>query len=162
MKASENELKSREAVINNLNDEKERLQKQLNDKQMDFVQYQNSAQQIIDILHKKLLNLDREKNSLFTDTTANDTQISMLQEQLNQYELTSKSNKDECDKIDKQYNDLLKAYEIKEKEFQDKVTQIKLISQKRKNEMEIFKAKYDKRIQSLILNNNELTSRINK
>ena len=161
MKSSENELKSREIVINNLNEEKEKLQKQLNDKQMDFVQYQNSAQQIIDILHKKLLTLDKEKNNLFNDTTANETQISMLQEQINQFELSSQSNKNECDKIDKQYNDLVKAYEIKEKEFQDKVLQIKSISQKRKNEMETLRSKYEKKIQSLILNNNELNSRIN-
>ena len=161
MKSSENELKSREMVINNLNEEKDRLQKQLNDKQMDFVQYQNSAQQIIDILHKKLLTLDKEKNNLFNDTTANETQISMLQEQINQFELSSQSNKNECDKIDKQYNDLVKAYEIKEKEFQDKVLQIKSISQKRKNEMETLRSKYEKKIQSLTLNNNELNSRIN-
>ncbi len=161
MKSSENELKSREIVINNLNEEKEKLQKQLNDKQMDFVQYQNSAQQIIDILHKKLLTLDKEKNNLFNDTTANETQISMLQEQINQFELSSQSNKNECDKIDKQYNDLVKAYEIKEKEFQDKVLQIKSISQKRKNEMETLRSKYEKKIQSLTLNNNELNSRIN-
>ena len=159
MKSSENELKSRETIINNLNEEKERLQKQLNDKQMDFVQYQNSAQQIIDILHKKLLTLDKEKK--FNDTTANETQISMLQEQINQFELSSQSNKNECDKIDKQYNDLVKAYEIKEKEFQDKVLQIKSISQKRKNEMETLRSKYEKKIQSLTLNNNELNSRIN-
>ena len=161
MKSSENELKSREIVINNLNEEKEKLQKQLNDKQMDFVQYQNSAQQIIDILHKKLLTLDKEKNNLFNDTTANETQISMLQEQINQFELSSQSNKNECDKIDKQYNDLVKAYEIKEKEFQDKVLQIRSISQKRKNEMETLRSKYEKKIQSLTLNNNELNSRIN-
>ena len=161
MKSSENELKSRETIINNLNEEKERLQKQLNDKQMDFVEYQNSAQQIIDILHKKLLNLDREKNNLFNDHSSDDNQISILQEQLNQYELHSKSNKDECDKLDKQYNDLVKAFEIKDKEFRDKVLQFKLLSQKRNNEKEILKAKYEKKIQSLTINNNELNSRIN-
>ena len=161
MKSSENELKSRETIINNLNEEKERLQKQLNDKQMDFVEYQNSAQQIIDILHKKLLNLDREKNNLFNDHSSDDNQISLLQEQLTQYELHSKSNKDECDKLDKQYNDLVKAFEIKEREFQDKAFQLKSVSQKRKNDMEILKSKYDKKIQSLTLNNNELNSRIN-
>jgi predicted RNase H-like nuclease (RuvC/YqgF family) len=85
----------------------------------------------------------------------------MLQEQINQFELSSQSNKNECDKIDKQYNDLVKAYEIKEKEFQDKVLQIKSISQKRKNEMETLRSKYEKKIQSLTLNNNELNSRIN-
>ena len=161
MKSSENELKSRESIINNLNEEKERLQKQLNDKQMDFVEYQNSVQQIIDILHKKLLNLDREKNNLFNDHSSNDNQISVLQEQINQYELNSKSNKDECDKINKQYNDLIKAYDIKDKEFRDKVLQFKLLSQKRNNEKEILKAKYEKKIQSLTINNNELNSRIN-
>ena len=161
MKSSENELKSREIVINNLNEEKEKLQKQLNDKQMDFVQYQNSAQHIIDILHKKLLFLDREKNNLCDSQNTNNNEINNLQEQINQYELNSLTNIEECSKIDKQYNDLVKAYEIKEKEFQDKVLQIKSISQKRKNEMETLRSKYEKKIQSLTLNNNELNSRIN-
>ena len=161
MKSSENELKSREMVINNLNEEKDRLQKQLNDKQMDFVQYQNSTQQMIDVLHKKLLTLDKEKNNLFNNQNDNDNQISILQEQISQYEINSKSNQDECDRIDKQYNDLVKAFEIKEREFQDKANQLKSVSEKRKNDMEILKSKYEKKIQSLTLNNNELNSRIN-
>ena len=136
MKSSENELKSRELIINNLNEEKEKLQKQLNDKQMDFVQFQNSSQQIIDILHKKLLNLDKEKNNLVENQNTNDNQISVLQEQLNQFEINTQSNKNECDKIDKQYNDLVKAINIKDKEFQDKFMQLNLIREKRRNDME--------------------------
>ena len=161
MKSSENELKSRELIINNLNEEKEKLQKQLNDKQMDFVQFQNSSQQIIDILHKKLLNLDKEKNNLVENQNTNDNQISVLQEQLNQFEINTQSNKNECDKIDKQYNDLVKAINIKDKEFQDKFMQLNLIREKRRNDMENLKSKYEKKIQSLTLNNNELNSRIN-
>ena len=116
---------------------------------------------MIDVLHKKLLTLDKEKNNLFNNQNDNDNQISILQDQISQYEINSKSNKDECDRIDKQYNDLVKAFEIKEREFQDKAFQLKSVSQKRKNDMEILKSKYDKKIQSLTLNNNELNSRIN-
>ena len=160
MKTSENELKKRENIINNISEEKERLQRQLYDKQMDFVQYQNSAQHIIDILHKKLLFLDREKNNLCDSQNTNNNEINNLQEQINQYELNSLTNIEECSKIDKQYNDLVKAFQIKENEFNERTNKFISISQRRSNNMELLKTKYEKKIQNLIISNNELNSRI--
>ncbi len=160
MKTSENELKKRENIINNISEEKERLQRQLYDKQMDFVQYQNSAQHIIDILHKKLLFLDREKNNLYDSQNSNNNEINNLQEQINQYELNSLTNIEECSKIDKQYNDLVKAFQIKENEFNERTNKFISISQRRSNNMELLKTKYEKKIQNLIISNNELNSRI--
>ena len=45
--------------------------KQIQDKQKDFMDFQNSAEQEIDILHKKLLLLDQEKNNLLNHRNTN-------------------------------------------------------------------------------------------
>ena len=74
----EDKLKKRESLIINLSEEKERLQRQFNDKQMDFVEFQNSTQHIIDILHKKLLSIDKEKNYLFDNQNSNINEINLL------------------------------------------------------------------------------------
>ena len=161
-RSAENELKKRESLIINLSEEKERLQRQFNDKQMDFVEFQNSTQHIIDILHKKLLSIDKEKNYLFDNQNSNINEINLLQEQLNQYKLSNNDNFEECNKIDKQYNDLYKAFQIKDSEFNEKSNQLKSVIQKRNIEKEKIKIKYEKEIQNLILSNNELNSTISK
>jgi chromosome segregation ATPase len=161
-RSAENELKKRESLIINLSEEKERLQRQFNDKQMDFVEFQNSTQHIIDILHKKLLSIDKEKNYLFDNQNSNINEINLLQEQLNQYKLSNNDNFEECNKIDKQYNDLYKAFQIKDSEFNEKSNQLKSVIQKRNSEKEKIKIKYEKEIQRLNLSNNELNSKITK
>ena len=161
-RSAENELKKRESLIINLSEEKERLQRQFNDKQMDFVEFQNSTQHIIDILHKKLLSIDKEKNYLFDNQNSNINEINLLQEQLNQYKLSNNDNFEECNKIDKQYNDLYKAFQIKDSEFNEKSNQLKSVIQKRNIEKEKIKIKYENEIQNLILSNNELNSTISK
>ncbi len=161
-RSAENELKKRESLIINLSEEKERLQRQFNDKQMDFVEFQNSTQHIIDILHKKLLSIDKEKNYLFDNQNSNINEINLLQEQLNQYKLSNNDNFEECNKIDKQYNDLYKAFQIKDSEFNEKSNQLKSVIQKRNIEKEKIKIRYENEIQNLILSNNELNSTISK
>ena len=161
-RTAQNELNKRESLIINLTEEKERLQRQFNDKQMDFVEFQNSTQHIIDILHKKLLSIDKEKNYLFDNQNSNINEINLLQEQLNQYKLSNNDNFEECNKIDKQYNDLYKAFQIKDSEFNEKSNQLKSVIQKRNIEKEKIKIKYENEIQNLILSNNELNSTISK
>jgi chromosome segregation ATPase len=161
-RSAENELKKRESLIINLSEEKERLQRQFNDKQMDFVEFQNSTQHIIDILHKKLLSIDKEKNYLFDNQNSNINEINLLQEQLNQYKLSNNDNFEECNKIDKQYNDLYKAFQIKDNEFNEKSNQLKSVIQKRNTDKEKIKIKYESEIQKLISSNNELNSIISK
>ena len=161
-RSAENELKKRESLIINLSEEKERLQRQFNDKQMDFVEFQNSTQHIIDILHKKLLLTDKEKNNLFENQNSNINEINLLQEQINQYVLDNQTNFEECNKIDKQYNDLYKAFQIKDSEFNEKSNQLKSVIQKRNIEKEKIKIRYENEIQNLILSNNELNSTISK
>ena len=161
-RTSQNELKKRESLIINLTEEKERLQRQFNDKQMDYVEYQNSSQHIIDILHKKLLLTDKEKNNLFENQNSNINEINLLQEQINQYVLDNQTNFEECNKIDKQYHDLYKAFQIKDNEFNEKSNQLKSVIQKRNSEKEKIKIKYEKEIQRLNLSNNELNSKITK
>ena len=129
---------------------------------MDFVEFQNSTQHIIDILHKKLLSIDKEKNYLFDNQNSNINEINLLQEQLNQYKLSNNDNFEECNKIDKQYNDLYKAFQIKDSEFNEKSNQLKSVIQKRNIEKEKIKIKYENEIQNLILSNNELNSTISK
>ena len=63
-------------------------------------------------------------------------------------------------KIDKKYNDLIKAFELKEKEHKDEINKLNQINKKGNNDLEILKAKYEKKIQVLTLSNNELNSRI--
>ena len=161
-RTAQNELNKRESLIINLTEEKERLQRQFNDKQMDFVEFQNSTQHIIDILHKKLLSIDKEKNYLFDNQNSNINEINLLQEQLNQYKLSNNDNFEEYNKIDKQYNDLYKAFQIKDSEFNEKSNQLKSVIQKRNIEKEKIKIRYENEIQNLILSNNELNSTISK
>ena len=158
----QNELNKRESLIINLTEEKERLQRQFNDKQMDFVEYQNSSQHIIDLLHKKLLSTDKEKNYLFENQNLNINEINLLQEQLKQYELSNQNNFEECNTIDKQYHDLYKAFQIKDNEFNEKSNQLKSVIQKRNTDKEKIKIKYESEIQKLISSNNELNSIISK
>ena len=156
----QNEIKNRENIIKNLQDEKERLQKLLNDKQMEFVDFQNSAQQEIEILHKKLVLIDNEKNNLANDKYDNIGLIKDLQNKINDYDSDKKNRIEECKEVDKRYQNLLNAYKIKENEYNETINRLNSINRKSSNDIEIQKAKYEKKIQMLTLSNNELESRI--
>mgnify|MGYP002868452324 FL=1 len=67
IKQSEAEINTRDNTINSLMQEKDLLLKQLNEKQIDFGEYQNSSEQEMNILHNKVAALEKEKNFLIND-----------------------------------------------------------------------------------------------
>ena len=156
----EKELKKREALINGYKDEKDLLTKKLNDKQIDFVEYQNSSQQENDILHKKLLMMDKERSQLIDNLTSTQDEIKNLQEQIAQYETHSKLHLDECKEVDRKYNDLAKTLELKEEEYNSECERYSNLLKKSQNDIDVLKAKYEKKCQMLKLENDELNLRI--
>ena len=156
----EKELKIREALINGYKDEKDLLTKKLNDKQIDFVEYQNSSQQENDILHKKLLMMDKERSQLIDNLTSTQDEIKNLQEQISQYETHSKLHLDECKEVDRKYNDLAKTLELKEEEYNSECERYSNLLKKSQNDIDVLKAKYEKKCQMLKLENDELNVRI--
>ena len=62
--------------------------------------------------------------------------------------------------LDKKYNDLIKVFEIKEKEYANEINELLQLKKKNNNELELLKSKYEKKIQLLTLSNNELKERI--
>jgi hypothetical protein len=83
-----------------------------------------------------------------------------LKNKLSQYELNNKSQLDEYMNLNKKYNDLLKAFEIKEKEHANEINKLSQLNKKNNNELELLKSKYEKKIQLLTLSNNELNERV--
>ena len=160
MSECEKELKKREALINGYKDEKDLLTKKLNDKQIDFVEYQNSSQQENDILHKKLLMMDKERSQLIDNLTSTQDEIKNLQEQIAQYETHSKLHLDECKEVDRKYNDLAKTLELKEEEYNSECERYSNLLKKSQNDIDVLKAKYEKKCQMLKLENDELNVRI--
>ena len=156
----EKELKKRETLINGYKDEKDLLTKKLNDKQIDFVEYQNSSQQENDILHKKLLMMDKERSQLIDNLTAAQEEVKNLNEQISQYETHSKLHLDECKEVDRKYNDLAKTLELKEEEYNAECERYSNLLIKSQNDIDVIKAKYEKKCQMLKLENDELNVRI--
>ena len=156
----EKELKKRETLINGYKDEKDLLTKKLNDKQIDFVEYQNSSQQENDILHKKLLMMDKERSQLIDNLTAAQEEVKNLNEQISQYETHSKLHLDECKEVDRKYNDLAKTLELKEEEYNAECERYSNLLKKSQNDIDVIKAKYEKKCQMLKLENDELNVRI--
>ena len=156
----EKELKKRETIINGYKDEKDLLTKKLNDKQIDFVEYQNSSQQENDILHKKLLMMDKERSQLIDNLTAAQEEVKNLNEQISQYETHSKLHLDECKEVDRKYNDLAKTLELKEEEYNAECERYSNLLKKSQNDIDVIKAKYEKKCQMLKLENDELNVRI--
>ena len=156
----EKELKKRETLINGYKDEKDLLTKKLNDKQIDFVEYQNSSQQENDILHKKLLMMDKERSQLIDNLTAAQEEVKNLNEQISQYETHSKLHLDECKEVDRKYNDLAKTLELKEEEYNAECERYSNLLKKSQNDIDVLKAKYEKKCQMLKLENDELNVRI--
>ena len=83
-----------------------------------------------------------------------------LKDKLTQFELNNKSQLNDYMELEKKYNDLLKAFEIKEKEHSNEINQLSQLNKKNNNELELLKSKYEKKIQLLTLSNNELNERV--
>ena len=160
IKQSEYEINTRENTINNLAQEKELLLKQLNDKQIDFVEFQNSAQQEIDMLHNKLDMLEKEKNMLISDNENHQDEINQLHDDLNQYLCDDEIHFEECKEADKKYNELAEAYKMKEKDCNSAIAQLNVMNNNLRTELELLKSKYEKKIKILTLNNEELNTRV--
>jgi hypothetical protein len=127
--------------------EKELLLKQLNDKQIDFVEFQNSAQQEIDMLRNKLEMLEKEKNMLISDNENHKDEINQLHDDLNQYLCDDEIHFEECKEADKKYNELAEAYKMKEKDCNSAIAQLNIMNN-------------NLRIKILTLNNEELNTRV--
>ena len=160
IKQSEVEINTRENTINSLLQEKELLLKQLNDKQIDFTELQNSSQQEIDILHSKLDALEQEKNMLISDNQNHKDEINKIQNDMNQYLYDEQLHIEECKEADKKYKDLANAYKIKERDYSAAMAQLNVLNNNLRIELELIKSKYEKKIQILTLNNNELNARV--
>ena len=160
IKQKEDEINNRNNNINSLMKEKETLLQKLNDKQIDFDEYQNSSQQEMNILHNKLASLEKEKNILINDNQNHRNEIYQLQDDMNQYLNDDKLHFEECRQVDQKYNNLVKAYKNKEKEYSENIAKLNVVINNLKVEMELIKTKYEKKIQNLTLNNNELNVRV--
>ena len=159
---SEIEIETRNNTINGLNEEKAQLTKQLKEKQNDFNEYQTSSQQEIEMLHQKLLALEEERDNMVKENEEQNNVINQLKEELYQYEANGNIYLEEKKESDNKFNNLAKAFQIKEKEFSDEIEKLKKIDQKLKIENENLKSKYEKKINLLTLQNNEATLRVRK
>ena len=153
-------LHTGENKINALIQEKESLLKQLNEKQLDFNQYQNSTEEEINILNAKINDLENEKNILINKNENQINEIVQLKNNINQYLNDDKIHFEECRQADQKYNNLAKNYKNKEKEYSETLAKLNVLNNNLRVELELIKSKYEKKIQDLMLNNNELNSRV--
>ena len=160
IKQKETELNIRDNTINSLIKEKDILLNKLNDKQIDFNEFQNSSEKEMQMLHNKLAVLEKEKNILINDNQNHRNEINQLQDDMNQYLNDDKLHYEECRQVDQKYNNLVQAYKNKEKEYSEIIAKLNVIINNLKVDMELIKTKYEKKIQNLTLNNNELNARV--
>jgi chromosome segregation ATPase len=159
---SETEIQTRNNTINELIEEKNQLIKQLNDNQNDFNEYKNSSQQEIEMLHQKMLALEEERENLMNDNENNINEVNQLKNEISQYISQEKIRFEESKEADDKFSNLAKAFQIKEKEYSDEIIKLTKINQKLQNDNENLKAKYEKKINLLTLQNNEATLRVKK
>ena len=159
---SETEIQTRNNTINELVEEKNQLLKQLNDNQNDFNEYKNSSQQEIEMLHQKMLALEEERENLMNDNENNINEVNQLKNEINQYVSQEKIRFEESKEADDKFSNLAKAFQIKEKEYSEEIIKLTKINQKLQNDNENLKAKYEKKINLLTLQNNEATLRVKK
>ena len=159
---SETEIQTRNNTINELIEEKNQLIKQLNDNQNDFNEYKNSSQQEIEMLHQKMLALEEERENLMNDNENNINEVNQLKNEISQYISQEKIRFEESKEADDKFSNLAKAFQIKEKEYSEEIIKLTKINQKLQNDNENLKAKYEKKINLLTLQNNEATLRVKK
>ena len=159
---SEAEIETRNNTINELIEEKNQLIKQLNDNQNDFNEYRNSSQQEIELLHQKVVSLEEERENLITDNENQISEVNQLKDEINQFASQDKLRMEENQEYDNKYNNLITAFQIKEKEMGEEIYQLRKINQKLMNENENMGSKYEKKINLLTLQNNEASLRVKK
>ena len=136
-------------------EEKEQLIKQLNERQIDFNEYQNSSQQEIELLKQKLMSIEEERENLINENNKQNDDINQLKEELIQYEANGNIYLEERKENDNKFNNLAQAFQIKEEEYSDEIEKLKKINIKLQKELEKLKEKYEKKINLLTLQNNE-------
>ena len=159
---SQVEIETRNNTINELMEEKNQLIKQLNENQNDFNEYRNSFQQEIELLHQKVITLEEEKENLITDNENQITEVNQLRDELNQFASQDKLRFEESQEYDNKFSNLAQAFQIKEKELGDEIFQLRKINQNLMNDNENMRAKYEKKINLLTLQNNEASLRVKK
>ena len=159
---SEIEIETRNNTISGLMEEKEQLIKQLNERQIDFNEYQNSSQQEIELLKQKLMSIEEERENLINENNKQNDDINQLKEELIQYEANGNIYLEERKENDNKFNNLAQAFQIKEEEYSDEIEKLKKINIKLQKELENLKGKYEKKINLLTLQNNESSLRVRK
>ena len=79
---------------------------------------------------------------------------------MNQFIFDDQAHLEECKAADDKYNDLSRAFAIKEQEYANNMNELNDINIKLRKEIELLKSKYEKKIQMLTLNNKELNARV--
>ena len=159
---SEAEIQTRNNTINELMEEKNQLMKQLKDNQNDFNDYKTSSQQEIEMLNQKLLALEEERENLINDNENQITEVNQLKDELTKFATQDQLRLEENKEADNKFNNLAQAFQIKEKEYAEEIMKLRAINQKLQNDNENLKAKYEKKINLLTLQNNEATLRVRK
>ena len=159
---SEIEIQTRNNTINELMEEKNQLIKQLSDNQNDFNEYKNSSQQEIDMLRQKLAIMDEERKNLINDNENQINEVNQLKDEITQYAEQEKIKNEDIQEADNKFNNLAKAFQIKEKEYSEQIINLNNINQGLINDNENLKAKYEKKINLLTLQNNEASLRVKK
>ncbi len=159
---SEIEIQTRNNSINELMEEKNQLIKQLSDNQNDFNELKNSSQQEIEMLHQKLIALDEERKNLINDNENQINEVNQLKDELTQYAHQDKIKNEDIHEAGNKFNNLAQAFQIKEKEYSEQIIKLTNINQTLINDNENLKAKYEKKINLLTLQNNEATLRVKK
>ena len=159
---SEIEIDTRNNTISGLIEEKKQLMEQLKEKQNDFVEYQNSSQQEIEMLRQKLSAAEDERINLINENDNQNQEINDLRDELGKYRAKDNLFFEEQKQNENKFNNLAQAFHIKEQEFSDEIEKLRKISQKLQIENENLKNKYEKKVNLLTLQNNESTLRVRK
>ena len=156
------EIETRNSTINGLIEEKDQLIKQLNEKQNDFNEYQNSSQQEIEMLNQKYLAIEEERENLINSVDILNQEINQLKGELYQYESNGNIYLEEKNESENKINNLAHSFQIKEEEYLMEIEKMEKINQKLKKEIDNLKAKFEQKINLLILQNNEANTRVKK
>ena len=96
------------------------------------------------------------------DNENNINEVNQLKNEISQYISQEKIRFEESKEADDKFSNLAKAFQIKEKEYSDEIKKLTKINKKLQNDNENLKAKYEKKINLLTLQNNEATLRVKK
>ena len=143
-------------------EEKIQLTKQLEEKQNDFIDYQNSSQQEIEMLHQKLIDVENERENLINENEMQNKEINQLKEDLYQFQTDGNIFLEEKKENDNKFDNLAQAFQIREQEYSVEFEKLQKMNQKLQIENENLKNKYQNKINLLTLQNKEACLRVRK